>query len=63
MQNWNNVNSSKEKRKTEQFRPDSVLELNTKNFGISLSFASITQATLFAKTVSELQNFEYRLSC
>jgi hypothetical protein len=54
MQNWNNVNSSKEKRKTEQFRPDSVLELNTKNFGISLSFASITQATLFAKTVSEL---------
>jgi hypothetical protein len=41
MQNWNNVNSHKEKAKTEQFGPDSVPELNTRNLGTSLNFLSV----------------------
>jgi hypothetical protein len=43
------VSSSKKKAKMEQLRPDSVLELNTKNLGNSLSFPSITQTTPFAQ--------------
>jgi hypothetical protein len=41
------MSSRKKKAKMEQLGPDSVLELNTKNLGNSLTFPSITQTTLF----------------
>jgi hypothetical protein len=43
------MSSSKKKAKMEQLRPDSVLELNGKNFGNSLSLPSVTQTTPFAQ--------------
>jgi hypothetical protein len=46
---WTKANSSKEKAKMRLICYDSVLELNTKNFGNSLIFLSVTQVTLFTE--------------
>jgi hypothetical protein len=43
------VNNSKKKAEMDQFRPDSVPEMNTKNLGNSLMFPSVNEMTLFAK--------------